>query len=440
MALPRQQLAASAGEEKRTMHGMSLMRLLRELHPTIAEAADFRSERTDRALADVADAPAPDGFAPEGQVADAPGPGDDGKRIREQVKAQLERAQVAYDEDKGIAQQQRLPIDALPPVPEPPPPQHDWKTRYEVLWSQIEEDAYDVDALRPEIVESLNPAWLRQANLLTAFTHREDVFPRGVNNAVTSKMIHPIGAIAQCELRIDAPGYTGMLAPGSVSRGFFRVSNGNSTGGEGFVPGVSLKFPRTNAFAADQLFGTQMPEDGQAAQSILDESDFWKKPQQTWLGAVPIDAYFRELRTLFWLFNKARENPELSGGGCPAFSGLALSIDPLAEMTQDGDRPDGERRAPAGLQLLPVDHEALEAAYKAALRAGPGGFRGAFLRMDPARCAFDVVAREGPKGEERFTRIGALKVVSPFVASPFGDRKLFFNHSRPCPHLDVLPF
>ena len=295
----------------------------------------------------------------------------------------------------------------------------DWHTTLATLWAQV-----TAEPGRPSEEHPQEPRFLRAENLLDSFAHTSDTLPRGRSMVVDRKLLHPVGCVAW--VRYEAAphnGARGILA--GRADGLVRLSNGNISDLGGVAPGVGLKFPRSGLPSADMVFGP----DG------FDEADsddaFVTRTQRTWLGVVPTTPAYRDIRTLFWIFDRIREaGPEPGHGddlpaACPmGFAGRAVSVEPLLTHTQAGQPSPASGEDPIGLEMVPCD--AFFEGWKAA-RRGPYTH---VLPQIPRGPLYDVNARWG---DGRTTALGRLTLVEPFVTSAFGDERLFFRHPPGCP-------
>lgn len=298
-----------------------------------------------------------------------------------------------------------------------------WKTRLDALWTQV-----TAEPGRPAPDLPQEPRFLRAENLLDAFAHEKDTLPRGRSMVVERKLLHPVGCVGLVEYApLPANRCRGLLA--TPAHGLARLSNGNISDQGGIAPGVGLKFPRTGLPSADMVFGP----DG------FDERDgddaFVTRAQRTWLGIIPDHPAYRDIRTLFWIFDKIREQGRApTGEGLPAacpmgFGGRAVSIEPLLTHTQHGTATPATSEDPIGLEMVPTPH------FFDAWQANRGRYLEVLPHIPPGPL-YDVSARWG---DGRTTPIGRLSLRERFVTSAFGDARLFFRHPPQCPDLRLAP-
>ena len=287
----------------------------------------------------------------------------------------------------------------------------------------------------PEVEYPQDPRFLRPENLLDAFVHAEDTLPRGRSMVVNRKFLHPRGCVGRVTYQAHpSRPCRGIL--GATSHGIIRLSNGNITDQGGIAPGVGLKFPRTGLSSADMVFGPDGFNEEDA------DSAFVTRAQRTWLGQIPSNPAYRDIRTLFWIFDRVREQGRYGGPAeneqglpraCPmGFAGRAVSVQPLLTHTQDGasapllpDRPD-----PIGLEMLPTRHF-----FEQWQTATGHRYLDVLPQIAPGPI-YDVVAHFGPG---RSQPIGTVHLAEQFVTSAFGDARLFFRHPPECPSAGLAP-
>ncbi|MEM6931358.1 MAG: hypothetical protein AAF602_30790 [Myxococcota bacterium] len=324
-------------------------------------------------------------------------------------------------------------LDKVRDQPEPPmvdadpPLDGSWRDKLDELWQSCIADRSHGP------VPPADPAFVRPRNLLNAFVHRGDTFPRGHSMVVAQKYLHPIGCVARVAYRPD-PGNRcrGILA--APSEGLLRVSNGNISDQGGFAAGVGLKFPRTDRGSADMVFGPPSFDIEDTDETIV------TREQRTWLGPTTFDPRYRDIRTLFWIFDRIREEGAPRGpveGIRPcsmAFAGRAVNVEPLYDVDQDGvshASEDTRDEVPIGLVMVPSEHfvgEWKRIRGRRFTRVLPKVAAGPLYRV------YALWHREEPR-----VPIGSIELVEPFTTSVFGDTKLFFRHPPKCPSAELAP-
>lgn len=320
----------------------------------------------------------------------------------------------------------------LPQLPTPPP-SGEWNETLDKLWTEVSKHPIE-DPKRTE--PRPDPRLTQAINLHSAFHPGRDFLPRPGDPEVKKKLIHHEGAVARIEYTPTGnPTYTGLLATGA--KGIMRVSNGNGSDKGGFAPGVAIKFPITGHPSADMLFGVHgdhIDAFVKEKRRYLRASDFLDVPLQTWLGPVPLDEDFDDVRTLFWIFHELRQGPGHEAG---PYAAHALSPAPLASVHQSP--PTGkpvkvsDPKCPIALQLVPT--EAAKTAWKDVRgKAGKRSFRRAFIALQSSVALYEVYAWQGGKNRKH---IGTIQTESTFIASERGD-ELFFQHPIEKPDTSLI--
>lgn len=266
------------------------------------------------------------------------------------------------------------------------------------LWKEVEKSAYSRDAL-PEggpngwsLVAGAMPWFLHKT-----FTHDSDVMPLG-----REKVVHPIGTVARVRWVVDNPSLaTGMFSESTV--GLARLSV--AAGTDPFVPGIALKLPVDAEPSIN--FVAVYTLDGQEERNFFANpfSTSIPKPKSVALKAGQL-AFRLALRTL-------RNAPE---------SELRMPNTEAASIRPDGSRVE-EIRAPWEVVFYPTE----EAASLARPMEGED-FRGALAGVPSGSTLYRIYLRLTSNGA--LERVGRLVTESRFVASEFGDERLFFQHQR----------
>src|SRR5215471_11350599 len=226
------------------------------------------------------------------------------------------------------------------------------------------------------------------------------------------KLFHTYGTTAKVrfEPRSDTP-YSGLFA--ETARGLVRFSYAGPVVGVGIVPGLGLKLtldgdhPSANAVLMRGL-------DPQLSRSVFDQSFTNRLPNPS-----PVNLIMREVKRRF-------ETVVTDGHG------LDQPVTHLASVRVDGRPvPDDAVRAPFRLILVPT--AAVRAAHDPLL-----DFRDDLARhVASGTQLYDVLALDADAdGEDELEAmipvaraIGALTTESEFIASAYGDFRLFFQHS-----------
>jgi hypothetical protein len=256
-------------------------------------------------------------------------------------------------------------------------------------------------------------------SLPVTFEHASDQLPAGRN-----KFLHPFGAVAEVELSIDltAPRYTGVLAPGTVTRGVTRFSLAGDPNLIGFTPGMALKFlidgrPSVNVVAMDSLMGQGR------------DRNFFSR---AFANGVPDP----RTEVAWWdVVNKVKAKAIALVSGTLFRAALAqgpeapdpnhLGVDHLAAWNPDGTNVPLEARDYPNDVVFEPSAELVDA-WDADFSPSDDYRDVLAAIVTPGTVLYTVhAAREGRALE----RIGELRATSTFVASKWGDFRLFFRHN-----------
>lgn len=287
------------------------------------------------------------------------------------------------------------------------------------LWSVLEGTAY-ARSCRPSSglflsgLAALNTA----PNIETTVVRASDELPIG-----RRKMVHPFGAVASFDLVVDpASTYTGVLAPSAVVHGVLRASLGGDPNVIGFTPGVAFKFlldgkPSLNVVAMHSLMGQKS------------DTNFFRHPfsnevpephtnvaRSSWLDWAKADAFALAQNIVFApALARGPETPTPNN----------IRVDHLAMRTADGALvPDAERKHPSHLVFRAPQHliswwdrpEHRRFDYRDMLGA-----------LGAGTVLYEVYGKANAAAPE--VRIGVVRTTSAFVASTWGDYRLFFRHN-----------
>lgn len=227
------------------------------------------------------------------------------------------------------------------------------------------------------------------SDLGKSFDHVSDEMPEG-----RVKIIHAYGSAARVEF-VPATGhpFTGLFKSGAL--GIVRLSLGTPHGSTGsFVPGMGLKLlvddnPSRNMHVMQRLEGQD------------DDRDFFK---HTFTNKLP-EPTSRATKIGRAYFGRFVDNP------------IFLRVDHVANIRSDG-RPDSGN-APYQIFFQPA--EGLHLDSKAA------DFREELAKLAPGIKLYDVYGTINMYSQ-RPIYIGSLVLRSAFVASEYGDKKLYFRH------------
>lgn len=261
------------------------------------------------------------------------------------------------------------------------------------LWQQIESSEWQT---RPAFNDDGWSSILKNIKALMSlgktFDHVSDEIPEG-----RPKFIHTYGSVAKVEF-VPAPGhhYTGLYASGAI--GLARLSLAAAPGKSNYTPGMAIKFlidglPSRNLVVMNSLEG---------------QEDNWNYFEKDFSNQIdhPTSFVLKILEKVFeWTRNPANDLP----------------LNHLAKIKRDGKeepkdifppriifRPTDEVR-----HLIPKDsREDLRTSLESKVR--------------PGTAIYQVF---GVEGQDEIL-IGTLYTASEFIASSYGDKKLFFQHQR----------
>lgn len=291
----------------------------------------------------------------------------------------------------------------------------------DLLWQQVVASRYlQLPASWPGEAES-SRALRNSVRNAVSFTLVADEFPYA-----RTKVLHSYGVVGRVRLVVDPdlpPKYSGLFrAPGAVglvryslASEYRRCAEPNYT--HPFNPGVAIKLfvdgrPSVNLFANLSLYGQS------------NDVNFFRYTLASRV-APPNQVLPRYKRYLRFVRHLDRTLWEL---------GWATKQEPLSMAPTDAAsiRPDGrlvpleKRTAPETLYLEPNStlcslQEALspDADFRDRLRTIKGS------EYNPVKLA-DIVGESADKSNKE--KFGTLELVSEFIASEYGDSRLFFQH------------
>jgi hypothetical protein len=270
--------------------------------------------------------------------------------------------------------------------------------KQDLLWSEISQSEYsELPTKNPGTLDSLS--LFSCPFLKTSFTRASDEMPEG-----RIKLIHTYGSVAKVELRIhsEMSHYTGIFKTGGI--GFARLSLARE-GGD-YIPGMGLKIlvdgkPSVN-------FQVMYALDGQGSNKNFFENPF------TNIVAPPTTFGTKALSLSFhWASNSLSDNPYEKPE-----NERTLPLLEAAELHSDGS-PVEQAVAPYLITFIPNPKIAISKDSKRDLRTE--------LQEIPANTVLYTISvkksLDAPAEE-----IGELITRSNFIASEYGDSKLFFQH------------
>lgn len=265
-------------------------------------------------------------------------------------------------------------------------------TKQQVLWSKVLRDRYT--QLPPMVMFQPEDSKVEfghsAVQLGQSFDNPGYEIPEG-----RVKIIHRYGSVAEIEwiAEPNSP-YSGLFKTGAIGLARLSLALPWKTVGK-FVPGMALMLlvdnqPAKNIVAMNQL-------EGQAQ----DQNYFAKR--FTNLLPDPTEKATIAGRHYFELFVK---------------DAIHLNVNHVASVTRDGT-PEAEPRAPFQLIFQPAAGLALD--------SNAEDFRLEMAKLPAGTVLYDVYAIAEPGGTDEVL-IGHVVSRSEFVASDYGDRRLYFRH------------
>lgn len=251
------------------------------------------------------------------------------------------------------------------------------------------------------------------------------------------KMLHPFGTVATFDFVKDpaapgAHGYTGILSPGgSPVHGVIRPSLAGDPNVIGFTPGMALKFlvdgkTSVNVVAMQSLMGQKSDTNffRHAFTNEVAEPHADLGRGGDWLDWAKADSFALGLNLVF--------APAMAQGPARATPNY-LHVDHLGVRSADGRIvPESERHTPSHLVFRAP--QSLVSWWDKPENRGID-YRDMLGKLSAGTDLYEVYARATPTSPE--VRIGVIKTSSKFVASTWGDYRLFFRHNDHQNNADV---
>lgn len=267
--------------------------------------------------------------------------------------------------------------------------------KLERLWSQVSAEPYPAGPLPSEPPST----WARR-KLFTvghdrvSFEHVSDVVPRG-----RTKLVHAHGTCACVTWKVkDSRGFTGVFESGG--RGLLRFSD--ATGGPVFSPSFAIKFPVKDG---PSLNFFALPYESRSGRDRDPLSGVYAN------GAPPPKA--GPAKAVAWAFQRTAD--ALQGTRLYA---IYLPLHELAERSLDGASVDSAT-VPDRVELRATDEA------RAAL-ADAEDWRRKLEGLEAGTALFEMSISAGR--EEKAESHGTLVLDTDFVASRWGDERLWFQH------------
>lgn len=267
--------------------------------------------------------------------------------------------------------------------------------KLDLLWKNINADPYPEGALPTRVPGALGRLKLFSVDFNRgSFEHASDELPPD-----RPKLVHTYGTVAcvSCKITEKHP-YTGIFRTGGPA--LLRFSD--ATGGGKFTPSLALKFlvegrPSVNLLA--------LP----TAQRKPDDLDVFTSVYAN--ATHPAGSF--DAKLVQRSFQKAAK----AMGGTRLYA-VYLPLHHIAEVHPDGSTPSAPE-VPDRVEFHPTQ-EAV-AAWSAA-----GDFRASLARIPAGTRLFTL--RAAAKIDAQAEPIGEVTLDSPWIASRYGDERLFFQH------------
>jgi hypothetical protein len=244
------------------------------------------------------------------------------------------------------------------------------------------------------------------------------------------KILHPFGAIAKVELRVEETSpYTGVLRAGARVPGIMRQSTGGPEKVMGFVPGIGLKLFTSGGESADfQIMnspGKQLLADGESP-----DYNFFTRPFSNEM--VKSDDERGPAAIVAKIFSKVHPTP------------LRVSVDHIGRRAVDGT-VEADPKSPKDIVIDPPAE--LTSAVNAYIAAHPGkdprialahvtkdatAEQPVLLYRVRVGTATNFQKADAATRDRDFPVVATLVATSAFVPSKFGDSQLYFRHHRGC--------
>lgn len=270
------------------------------------------------------------------------------------------------------------------------------REKSDLLWANVNADAYS-DSNLP----TRGPSPISQLKLFSVEFNKGSFLPGDELPPERAKIIHTFGSCARVSLHItDKHPFTGMLEKG----GDALVRFSDAKGGGSFLPSLAFKF-----FV-----------DGRSSTNVLVlPSEYREKGDRrcfssTYCNASP-PARELDMKLVHRSFTKTAKALDAS-----RLYAVYLPLHDFASIRADGSKPDSPV-VPDRIEFVPTD------AVKKACPDLPE-FRKALAAIPSGTVLFKVFG--APKIDAPLQAIGDVRLDSSWVASAYGDTRLFFQHDR----------
>lgn len=321
--------------------------------------------------------------------------------------------------------------------------------KFQVLWKKINSDPYPPDNLPTNYPDILRVTFmdLRRIAWNGSMPYLFDRFS-DENPTEHAKIIHSFGSVAGVRFvpstAANEMGFTGMFKDG-FKYGFLRLSivaswtsackDGIDFNFQGcFKPSMALKMLRDKDYSSNTVAQVNLGD------GVGQDFNFFNHTHATWLP-MPFSSGAGVVKHFF---SYASEYAEVGGVG----------LEQLASQGSKANQPKSDIHAPTMVYFRP--HKDMRGRFTSNLH----DVRRDWVKIDPGTTLYDVVAVDGPGCAVTKSRrnlythfrkvhwvdpvpaqdlesstckhavVGHLQTTTKFMASSYGDRRLFFQHER----------
>lgn len=270
------------------------------------------------------------------------------------------------------------------------------REKQDILWDNTVTEMYSkLPADNPGVLELMK--LLSWRYLLPSFKHVSDELPLG-----RKKLIHTYGSVAKVRWVADGDHpYTGVFKTGAV--GVTRIGLARQSSSP-ITPGMGLKLLIDGVRSVNLHIMYRL--EGQGSDSNIFKHTFTNDlPRPSF---IPFDLFTGSFAIAVKYLKK---------GSSP----LYLPPSHLSKVDRYGDIII-KNNFPEVLEFRPTEDVQLSSDSKIDYRKKMAG-------LMPGNVLYEIYAKEKRGKEGAFTKIGELILESEFVASKYGDQKLFFQHN-----------
>lgn len=273
-----------------------------------------------------------------------------------------------------------------------------------LLWERIEQSAYPADALPskghiPFVLNAACHGLMSIPYLKKTFLHPADELPKH-----RTKIIHTYGSVCGVKLvPVEGQPYSGIFSSGAI--GLLRISL--ALPARSFTPGIGVKLfidghPSVNTVAMHSLKGQ-----GDDCNVFSESND---NPASAEFAGLP-------MRILYYFFKRTADALKADA---PRMEWFYMPFDEWGRWRADGTE-ESEVHCPYGVSFAPAEAQTS--------RDKTPDFRLKLRQIEAGTRLFRVMAFDANEAKAQ-KHIGDMISTTPFVASSYGDQKLFFQHLK----------